>query len=184
MAWFFIAFAVAARLVPYVPALENLPHLPNFTPVAAIALFSGFYLNKRYSILVAVGAMIISDAIIGFYNPYVMGAVYGSFILTGILGIWLRNHRQVGNLVIAALLSSITFYLVTNFAVWAFPGSFVMYPKTLQGLLDCYIMGLPFFRNTVLGDLAYVTAIFGLYELVNVAILKRRGNWAILPSKI
>jgi len=179
----FILMAVFIRIIPYVPALHQIPHLANFTPVAAIALFSGFYLNRKYSLFVALGAMLISDLIIGFYNPVVMASVYGSFILIGTLGIWLKKHHTIGNLVITTLFGSIIFFLITNFAVWAFPGSFVMYPKTWQGLIDCYIMGLPFFRNTALGDLFYVGALFGAYELVNMWITKRRGNWQF-KSKI
>jgi hypothetical protein len=123
--------------------------------------------------------MLVSDLIIGFYSPLVMASVYASFILVGLLGMWLKNHKTIGNVVIVTLFSSILFYLITNFAVWAFPGSFMMYPKTWQGLMDCYIMGLPFYRNTALGDLFYVGALFGSYEIVAMMVKKRRKNWQI-----
>ena len=176
MAFIFIALAVFVRIIPHVSALDHLPYLPNFTPIAAVALFSGFYLNKKYSLLVALLAMLVSDLIIGFYSPSVMASVYSSFILIGLLGMWLKKHKNTGNLLMVTVFSSALFYLVTNFAVWAFPGSFMMYPKTWQGLMECYIMGLPFLRNTAIGDLFYVGAFFGAYELVKIAA-RRSKFW-------
>jgi len=176
MAFIFIALAVFVRIIPHISALDHLPYLPNFTPIAAVALFSGFYLNKKYSLLVALLAMLVSDLIIGFYSPSVMASVYSSFILIGLLGMWLRKHKNAGNLLMVTVFSSALFYLVTNFAVWAFPGSFMMYPKTWQGLMECYIMGLPFLRNTAMGDLFYVGAFFGAYELVKIAA-RRSKFW-------
>lgn len=155
MAFFFIVAAVILRL---------LPHLPNFAPIAAMALFGGVYLNKKYALIVPLAAMVISDIFIGFYNPWILASVYGSFILIGLLGVWLRNNKTVPNVLGASLLGSVGFFLITNFAVWAVPHSF--YPHTLQGLMNSYMMGLPFFRNTLMGDLFYTGAMFGLMEAV------------------
>jgi hypothetical protein len=146
-----ILIAVLMRLVP---------HLPNFTPIAAMALFGGVYLNKKYAFAIPLLAMFISDIFLGFHAT--MPYVYGSFILTGMIGLWLKNHKSAKNLVCASLISSILFFLITNFGVWA--GGW--YPKTLSGLLESYIMGIPFFKNTVLGDLCYSGVFFGGYELV------------------
>lgn len=155
MAFFFIIAAVILRL---------LPHLPNFAPIAAMALFGGTYLNKRYALIVPLVAMVVSDIFIGFYNPWILASVYGSFILIGLLGMWLKNNKTVSNVIGASLLGSVLFFLITNFAVWAVPHSF--YPHTLQGLVNSYTMGLPFFRNTLMGDLFYVSVMFGLMEAV------------------
>lgn len=155
MAFFFIIAAVILRL---------LPHLPNFAPIAAMALFGGTYLNKKYALIVPLAAMIISDIFIGFYNPWIMMSVYGSFLLIGLIGLYLKNHKTIPNIIGASLIGSVGFFLITNFAVWAVPGSF--YPHTLQGLLNSYMMGLPFFRHTLMGDLFYTGAIFGLMEIV------------------
>lgn len=163
MAFFFILAAVILRLVP---------HLPNFAPIAALALFGGTYLNKKFALIVPLTAMLVSDYFIGFYNPWIMLSVYGSFVLIGLIGLWLKNHKSSPNVIGASLFSSIIFFLVTNFAVWAVLHS--MYPHNLQGLLQSYIMGLPFFKNTLLGDLFYVATMFGLYELVLWLTLKRR----------
>jgi hypothetical protein len=163
MAFFFIVAAVILRLMP---------HLPNFAPIAALALFGGTYLNKKYALGVPILAMLISDYLIGFYNPWIMLSVYGSFVLIGLIGLWLKKHKTIPNVLGASIFGSIIFFLITNFAVWAVPHS--MYPHNLQGLLQSYIMGLPFLKNTLAGDLFYVATMFGLYELVLWLTLKRR----------
>lgn len=159
MAYFFIAAGVVLRLVP---------HLPNFAPIAAMALFGGVYLNKKFALIVPLIALAVGDFFIGFYQPYLMAAVYGSFLLVGLIGLWLKNHKTLPNILGASLIGSILFFLITNFAVWAVQPLMPtpMYPQTWQGLLQCYTMGLPFFRNTLLGDLFYVGAMFGLMEAV------------------
>jgi hypothetical protein len=144
-----------------VAALRLLPHLPNFTPIAGLALFGGAYLNRRYAIILPVVAMFISDIFIGFYSPVVMLSVYGSFVLTGLIGLWLARRKSATNVIFAAASSSVLFFLVTNFAVW-----FAWYPKNLAGLISCYTLAIPFFRNTLLGDLFYTGVFFGGYELV------------------
>jgi len=163
MAFFFIVAAIILRLMP---------HLPNFAPIAALALFGGTYLNKKYALGVPILAMLISDYLIGFYNPWIMLSVYGSFVLIGLIGLWLKKHKTIPNVLGASIFGSIIFFLITNFAVWAVPHS--MYPHNLQGLLQSYIMGLPFLKNTLAGDLFYVATMFGLYELVLWLTLKRR----------
>ena len=147
-----IGLAVAARL---------LPHPPNFAPIAAMALFGGAYLNPRYAILVPLLALFLSDLFIGFYSPVVMISVYGSFVLTGALGIWLKKRRNPRNMVLAAVGSSLLFFLITNFAVWA-AGAYARDPS---GLLQSYVAGLPFLKNTLAGDLFYTISFFGGYEL-------------------
>jgi len=166
MAYFFIAAGVIIRI---------LPHLPNFAPIAAMALFGGTYLNKKYALIIPLAALLISDLFIGFYNPWIMLSVYGSFALIGLIGLWLKNHKTVTNVLGASIFGSIIFFLISNFAVWAVPGKLALYPQTWQGLIQCYTMGLPFFRNTLLGDLFYVGVMFGLYEIVLVSTVKRRG---------
>lgn len=177
MAYFLIIFGVLMRLVnhfsdfgPIAPLVKFLPHLPNFAPIAAMAMFGGVYLNKKYALIVPIAAMIIGDIFIGTYNPYIMASVYGSFLLVGLIGLWLKKHKTLPNVIGGSLSGSIIFFLMTNFAVWVVPNSF--YPHTLQGLLNCYTMGLPFFRNTILGDLFYVGVMFGLMEIVTYANYK------------
>lgn len=148
-----IIFAILIRL---------LPHPANVAPIAAMALFSGVYFPKKYALLFPIIALFISDLYLGFYGT-TMYFVYGSFLITGIIGIWLKNHKGVFVIGGATLFSSILFYLITNFGVWLEPNSW--YPKDFAGLLQSYVMALPFFRNTILGDLFFAGVFFGGYEL-------------------
>lgn len=133
---------------------------PNVAPVSALAMFGAATLPRRWSWAVPIGLMLLSDAIIGWYHLPVMISVYLSFAGSLGLGLWLRRRLGVWPLLGATLSGSVLFFLVTNAAVWAFDG---MYPMTLAGLGQSYTAALPFFRNTVLGDLGYTTLFFGLY---------------------
>jgi hypothetical protein len=137
------------------------PHPPNFSPIAAMALFSGAYLPRRGLAFVApLGAMLLSDAVLGFHSG--MPVVYGSLALVVLLGFLLSGKRTVGRVIGAALASSVLFYLITNFAVWA-GGD--MYPKTLAGLAACYAAAIPFFQNSLAGDLLFTGLLFGGFAL-------------------
>lgn len=147
-----IIFSVVLRL---------LPHPPNFAPIAGMALFGGVYLNKRYALVVPLIALFISDYFLGFHNT--MPFVYGSFVISGIIGIWIKTHKTAKNIIIGSFLSSLLFYLISNFGVWLLGG---LYPKNVPGLVLSYTMALPFFRNTIIGDLFYTGVFFGSYELI------------------
>lgn len=148
-----IALGAASRLVP---------HPANMAPIGAIALYGGSQLPKKYALAIPLLAMILSDFFIGFDGIASRFTVYGSFLLIGLIGLWLKKHLNVINLIAAMFVSSILFFLTTNAGVWAFSQ---MYPKTLGGLMLSYEMGLPFLRNTILGDLLYTTTIFGFHYL-------------------
>ena len=160
MAIFLVLFGVVTRF---------LPHPPNFAPIAAIALFGAVYLPKRMALILPLAAMFVSDLFIGFYGTSVMIAVYASFFLTGVFGLWLRRHKKWYTIGGGAILSAILFFVVTNIAVWAFTP---WYAKTLSGLSRCFTMALPFFRNTVLGNIFYATSLFGAYELASAYATK------------
>ncbi len=138
-----------------------LPHSPNVTAITAMALFGGVFLDRKHTFIVPLAAMLISDYFIGFYRG--MEWVYGSFIAIGFIGLWLRSHRSIATTMGASVAGSLLFFIVTNFGVWI--SSQVTYPHTLAGLIECYVAAVPFFRNTVIGDLAYVGVMFGLFEL-------------------
>jgi hypothetical protein len=148
-----------------------LPHAPNFTPIAAMALFSGSYLTKKQALTIPLMAMLISDVLIGFDSLPMRLAVYGSFLITVLIGIWLKNHKSTKNIILATLFSSSLFFIITNFSVWAFG---TMYPKSVAGLLEAYFYAIPFFRNTILGDMFYSGAFFGGYEFVSNLIRKNK----------
>ena len=150
--------------------LRILPHPPNFTPIAAIALFGGFYFSKKIAFILPMAAMVISDIFIGYYQLILMVVVYGSFLLFVILGFWLKKHKKWYNILAGSLLAALLFFILTNFAVWAFTP---WYAKTLPGLIQCYFMALPFLKNTLLGDLFYVSVFFGIYELAGVLVREK-----------
>lgn len=157
-----ISLGVACRL---------LPHLWNFAPIAAIALFSGIYLGKRYAVILPVLAMVIGDLFLGFYEWKLMIAVYGSFVLVGLIGVLIRKYKSIETVLGGAIFASILFFLVTNWAVWQFSP---WYAKTLQGLIQSYTLAIPFFRNTLMGDLFYTSVLFGAYELVYFLVKQRK----------
>jgi hypothetical protein len=141
--------------------IRFLPHPANVVPITAMALFCGAYLNKKYAIFLPLAVMLISDLFLGFHKTILF--VYGSFLIASIIGIALKDKVKIKNVIGASLLSSIIFYVITNFGVWLTSG---MYEMTGLGLIRCYVLAIPFFRNTLVGDLFYTAMIFGGYELV------------------
>ncbi len=147
-----------------------LPLPPNVAPISAMALFSGAYLPRRWTFAVPLAAMLASDLMIGFYTLPVMATVYGSFAVSNLFGLKLRRRLVFSRVVLFSLAGSVVFFLATNAAVWAFQA---MYPHTLAGLGQSYLAGLPFFRNTVLGDLGFVGLFFGLYRAIVLYLARR-----------
>lgn len=165
-----VAFAAASVLV------RLAPHAPNFAPIGALAFFAGARLPKRWGWTLPILAMLISDYVIGFYNPILMASVYGSFLLSVFIGLHIRKKGGAGTIVLGSFLGSVVFFLVTNFAVWAFSD---WYPDTVSGLVMSYAAGLPFFRNTVIGDLFYAGVFFGSYAL----LIRARKSLAFFSLK-
>ena len=153
-------------------AFRLLPHPWNFTPIAAVALFSGVYLGGKYAFSVPLLAMFLSDIFLGFYDWKLMLVVYGSFTLVGLMGLMIKKRKNPMTVLGGTLAASISFFLITNFAVWQF--SF-WYPKTLSGLFQCYLLALPFFRSALLGDLFYTGVLFGTYELILILVRKKES---------
>ena len=166
-----VAIAVIGRLVP---------HMPNFAPVTATALFCGAYMTRRQSFLALGAVLLLSDYLLLYINPYgrtsfdhlyapwqlwhsALPYIYGSFAISAAVGWWVKSRRSSGLVVVAALFCSVQFFLITNAGVWA--GG--MYDRGLDGLLQSYTMALPFFRGTALGDLFYASVFFGGYELAS-----------------
>lgn len=148
-----IIIGVLSRLVP---------HPANVTAVGGLAIFSGARLGVKKAMFITIAVMVISDWVLGFHS--VMWATYGSMLAAVMLGRYVGKSRSIVRIAGLTLSSSVIFYLMTNFAVWAAPGS--MYPHTAVGLFDSYIMALPFFRNSLIGDMCYTAMFFGAYEWV------------------
>lgn len=152
---------LAAALVILGASMRLLPHAANFAPIAAIALFGGVYLKRKYALMLPVAALLASDIIIGFDSIQSRLTVYGSFLLIGLIGLLVRKKKNIATVAGGAIGGSIVFYLITNFAYFYPP---TMYTHDLSGVLSSYYFALPFFRNTLLGDLFYTGLLFGLYE--------------------
>lgn len=172
LATIFVLIEILSRLTP---------HIPNFTPVTAAAIFAGVYLNKRFALLIPLLILVTSDYLLLYINPYNSPMVnfskayplssmfhsttlfvWGSFMVSGLIGIWLKSKKRPLYILGGTVFASLQFFAVTNFGVWATTN---MYPHNLSGLMESYIMGIPFYRNTLLGDLFYITTFFTLYEI-------------------
>lgn len=172
---------VAITIIFSAVIMRLVPHIPNFAPVTAAALFGAAYLPRRYALLTPLIIMAISDYLLLYISPFATPVfnfshiqplsaiftgttvwVWGSFMISGLLGLMLA--KRPGSLRIGAvsLLASAQFFLITNFGVWA-AGAYARAPS---GLMASYVAGLPFLRWTVLGDLFYTGCFFGLYMLV------------------
>lgn len=151
-----------------------LPHPPNFAPIAAMALFGGAYLSdKRLAYLLPMVAMLISDLVLegmfqlglrsfhGIHSGMIW--VYLAFAGVVAIGHLLNGKVSLGKLVPAGLASSLLFFAVTNFGVWA---TGTMYPSTFDGLVACYTAAIPFFHYTLAGDVVYMAALFGGFALL------------------
>jgi hypothetical protein len=163
-----ILAAAASRLIP---------HPPNLTSVTAIALFGGAMLDdRRLAFVVPLSALFLSDLVLGFHDQ--MFLVYGSFALIVCIGLWLQHHRSATTIAAAAIASSLLFFGITNFGVWALDR---MYPHTLAGLIACYTAALPFLRNTLEGDLFYTLVLFCGFALLERQFPKLQAQ-APLPA--
>jgi hypothetical protein len=148
---------VILAMITFAAVVRMVPHPWNFTPVGAMALFSGAVVkDRRLAFLFPLLALLVGDLFVGFHK--LMPIVYASFLANVALGYWIRNRRSLWRISGITLLGAIQFFLVTNFAVWAFLGS---YPRTFPGLVACYVSGLPLFWNTLAGDAFYAAVFFG-----------------------
>ncbi len=153
--------AVFSRLIPIAP---------NFTPIISVALFAGAYVNEKhrgYAILILLGMLLTSDAILGFYDRAMMAFVYGAVLLAYPLGFMLNGKVRPGNILGYSLAGAVMFFIITNLGVWLVGG---LYPMTFAGFTECFVLAVPFFRNTLAGTLFYSTVLFGLYELLAMIV--------------
>jgi hypothetical protein len=163
--FFVISVIVAGALFRFIP------HWPNFTPIAAMALFGGAYLGRKHlAFIIPFAAMFLSDLILGLHRD--MWSVYLAFGVTVTIGTMMQRNVKVFNVIAASLSSSVIFFLLTNFAAWL---SNPMYPQNFAGLIQSYIAGLAFFNNgsygisfflnEITGSLFYNGLFFGVYAL-------------------
>ncbi|MDB6040540.1 MAG: conserved rane protein of unknown function [Verrucomicrobiales bacterium] len=154
-------FNVIVGMILAAAASRFIPHPFNFSPIGAIALFSGTQLlDKRAAFLVPLAAMLIADFISGFH--VLIPFVYACFALSVCIGFWVRQKRSVARITTGAVIGSLIFFTITNFGVWLLLGT---YPHSSSGLMACYLAGIPYFQNTVLSDLFYSGVLFGGFAI-------------------
>src|ERR1039458_7788713 len=139
LALIIITFGILSRVIV---------HTPNFTPVLSLAFLGGMYLKGRQAVLVPLALMVISDLIIGFYP--LMYLTWGSILLISVLGFLLKERRNFAAVLGGSIISAVVFFIVSNFGSWL-----VLYPHTVDGLRQCYILAIPFFRSTMMSTVAY-----------------------------
>lgn len=161
-----ILLAAASRL---------LPHPDNFSPLGGIALFAGAYFSRKWmSVLIPILAMVLSDALMGFPGaayPDQLFTVYATFGIIALMGRLLQHNKSIFMIGGASIASSIVFFVITNFMVWA-SGFYAtpFYPTTFEGLVDCYVKAIPFFNATLAGDLFYSGILFGGFYLISINV--------------
>ena len=149
-----IVVAAATRMLPGRP--------PNFSPIEAMALFAGAVFASRYvAVLVPLAAMLISDAVIGFHSG--MWLVYACMAVIALAGTRLSGRISTLRVIGFGLGAALFFFIVTNFAVWIGSG---MYAPTFNGLVECYVAAIPFFRNQIAGVMVYSAVLFGAHALL------------------
>lgn len=150
-----------------------LPHVPNFSPVMAIALFGSVYLRRSQALWVPLLLMIVTDMFLGFHA--VIPFTWGSILLVSFIGLWVRKNMTPVKVMASAVVSAVAFFIITNFGVWL-----AFYPQTREGFVSCYAMAIPFFRMDVLSTLVYTAVLFGTYELVARRVKGTRFEFALL----
>lgn len=168
-----LRFGVISGMILLAALSRLIPHPANFAPIGGMALFGAAYYTKRHwMFIIPIVSMWISDLILNnvvygqFFDHFVWfysgsAFTYGAFALIVLFGMLMLKKIHISNLIVSALGASVIFFLVSNFGVW-FSG--MMYPKTFAGLMACYTAGIPFFWNTLLGDLVYTGVLFGIFE--------------------
>jgi hypothetical protein len=141
-----------------------MPHPANFAPVGAVALLGGMLLPRKFAAWTVVAVMILSDLLLGLH-PLVLWT-WGSFALIALLANALLSGQKVGTsrLVISAIGGGTVFFVITNVGVWLQGG---LYEKSWQGLLQCFANAIPFYRNTILGDVFFVSVFYATYLVVS-----------------
>ncbi|WP_411824857.1 DUF6580 family putative transport protein [Leptospira sp. 'Mane'] len=169
---------VASLMVVAAVTSRILPHPPNFTPLLAVSLFSGAFLtDKRLAYAVPLLAMLLSDLYFGFHS--LMPVIYLCMALGVYSGFKLLPERPLLKTAGYTIAGSVLFFIVTNLAVWLTSG---MYPLNGEGFVTCFTLAIPFFQNSIAGDLLYTGALFGgMYLLERTHVVPTANT---TPSKV
>ena len=161
------SFYLTSAFIFLATLMRLIPHPPNFTPIMSVALFSGCYFRSQaHAILIPLVSIFLSDLVLGFHSS--VWAVYLGLIGIVVIGSFIKDQKSTTWIFLSSLVASFFFFLLTNFAVWT---QAKIYPLTLDGLIQCYYMGLPFLRNSVLANIFYSSILFSLYHLASKKML-------------
>lgn len=160
-------------------ALSRLvPHGWNFTAIGAVAVVSGLLItsNRLTAILTPLTALFVSDLFIDFHDTMIY--VYGAYALSVGVGMLFSKQQQFKNIILGSVVGSLLFFMISNFGVWM---SGTAYTPDMSGLMNCYVMGVPFYRNQFLSDLIltpilFYSAIYFKVHLLNFSFLSSRKN--------
>ena len=168
MPYFLIVLGVVARLIP---------HPWNFTPIGALGLFAGGNCSPRIAWIVPLCALLIADVLLGFYEPVMMLFVYAGFLAGPLFGwLLLRTKRSVVRIGGAVFATSTIFFVMSNFGVWLAG----FYPPTLAGLIECYVLAIPFYGVLLVGDAFYAGVMFSGQEMLATE-QRRREDELVSP---
>ena len=160
--------AVVTTMIVLAAVLRIIPHPWNLTPIGAMALFSGAMFKNRWTAFtLPLASLFAGDVFVGFHK--LMLIVYASFAISVAIGGWLGDSRSVAQIGGVVFLGAAQFFVVTNLAVWAIGG---FYFKTIAGLVNCFVAGVPFFWNTLAGDALYAGILFGGFALAEKMLLR------------
>ena len=137
-----------------------IPHPPNFTPIVTVAILSGYFFSNIYlSFLTLLISMFIADAFIGFHEH--MFSVYISLLLISFIFYKISEKINFKNLFMCSFIASLIFFIISNFSVWIIGG---LYDRSLSGLVECYILAIPFFGNTFLSTVIFAYPAIFIYK--------------------
>lgn len=174
--WFIVAALVMAAAFS-----RFLPHPYNFSPIAGMALLGGAVMGKKaWAFILPIGALFLSDICFQLFTNtpgfYGWGQLlnYGAFALIVVLGIVALRKINVKSVVLTSLAASVVFFIISNFGVWLFAGGIAPYTYNSAGLMNTFVLGIPFFGNTLIGDLVYSGVLFGAYSLFQHFVLSKK----------
>jgi len=136
-----------------------MPHLPNFAPVGAIAIMAGMMFRWRRALWLPLAIIVLSDLVIGLYRGFIWTWI--SLAIIPLAGVLIRHLPLSWRIPLGTVSASLIFFIISNFGVWVTSG---MYDHTLAGFVDCYVMALPFLRNTMISDLVFTSLLLTSFE--------------------
>ena len=146
-----------------------LPHPLNFTPILSFALLSGVYSTNHLGVFIPISIMLLSDMILGSHGTIIW--VYSSLFVIYLIGYYFINNISFKNVLLGSLVGSFLFFVLTNLGVW-----FIGYPKTIEGLIACYVAAIPFYKNTLLSTVLYTSIIHSAYSVLSKNILSFQSS--------